>query len=146
MSLESVFPRLRVTGYNVTSPATAEYNCIAWAASENDCWWWPDPSGSAYWPEHSPREATLDAFLATFSALGFETCSSEILEPGVEKIAIYVNSQGEPTHISRQLSSGRWTSKLGKSEDIEHDFNGLDNSAVYGSVARILRRTIHATI
>ena len=141
MSLESAFPRLRVTGYAITSPATEEYNCIAWAAGVNDRWWWPDPSGTAYWPDHAPREVTIDAFVTVFSAFGFEPCPNEVLEPGVEKIAIYVNAQGEPTHIARQLSSGRWTSKLGKSEDVEHDFSGLDNSPFYGSVSRILRRT-----
>jgi len=141
MSLESAFPRLRATRYTITSLATEEYNCIAWAAGESDRWWWPDPSGTDYWPDHAPREVTVDAFIAAFSVLGFEPCSSEALEEGVEKVAIYVDSIGEPTHISRQLSSGRWTSKLGKAEDIEHDFSGLDGSSLYGPVARILRRT-----
>lgn len=142
MSIESVFSHLRATGYTITSPATPDYNCVAWAAKENDRWWWPDPSGTSYWPENAPREVTLDAFLVAFAALGFEICSSDVFEPGFEKIAIYVNAQGEPTHISRQLNSGRWTSKLGPSVDIEHRFDGLNGSSLYGSVGRILRRAL----
>ena len=98
--------------------------------------------GTGYWPDNAPREVTLDAFLTAFSLLGFEICSSDLLESGVEKIAIYVNARGEPTHIARQLNNGRWTSKLGKSVDIEHAFDSLNNSNLYGAVARILRRTI----
>jgi hypothetical protein len=77
-----------------------------------------------------------------FSILGFELCSSELLEAGVEKVALYVNAQGEPTHMARQLSGGGRTSKLGKSEDLEHQFDGLEGSNVYGSVARILKRSL----
>ena len=44
-SIEAAFPALVGTGYFVTSPATPEYNCIAWAAGETDRWWWPDPMG-----------------------------------------------------------------------------------------------------
>ena len=145
MSLEASFPRLRETGYRITSPASSEYNCIAWAVGGSDRWWWPDPSGVSYWPEEAPRQATIEAFLAAFSTLGFEPCSSELPEAGFEKVAIYVNAQGEPTHMARQLGNGGWTSKLGKLEDIEHQFNGLDGSNVYGSVARILRRPLQKT-
>ena len=45
------------------------------------------------------------------------------LQDGYEKIAIYA-LDGEPTHAARQLDTGRWTSKLGKHEDIEHDTPG----------------------
>ena len=128
------------------SPAIEEYNCVVWVVGESDRWWWPDLSGTSYWPEHAPREVTVDAFLVAFGVLGFEPCSSEALEEGAEKIAIYINSQGEPTHIARQLGSGRWTSKLGKSEDIEHEFSGLDGSSIYGTIARVLKRTIQTRI
>lgn len=61
-------------------------------------------------------------------------------EEGFEKIAIYIDSHGKPTHAARQLSSGKWTSKLGQLEDIEHsnldDVTGLH----YGSVGAILKR------
>ena len=141
MAIDSWFPHLKDTGYTITSPATEDYNCIAWAAREDDRWWWPDPLGTSYWPENASREVTLNAFLAAFSTLGFESCFDSQLEPGFEKIAIYINADGEPSHISRQLNNGRWTSKLGKSFDIEHAFDGLNNSQ-YGSIAHILRRRI----
>ena len=43
----------------------------------------------------------------------------ESLEPGFEKVALYALG-GVPKHAARQLSSGRWSSKLGDLEDVEH--------------------------
>jgi hypothetical protein len=60
------------------------------------------------------------------------------LEPGLEKIAIFAKG-GRPTHAARQLGSGRWTSKLGRAEDIEHDLRALEGEA-YGAVAFFLQR------
>lgn len=61
-------------------------------------------------------------------------------EKKFEKIAIYVNAYNKSTHAARQLSSGRWTSKLGRLEDIEHaTVEGLYRSD-YGAVAVFMRR------
>jgi hypothetical protein len=136
--LEIVFPGLVGTGYAVTSPSTFEYNCIGWAAGEDDRWWWPDAAGVSYWPAGVPREETLPAFAAAFATLGFAPSANPNLEPGVIKIALYARS-GIPTHASRQLPNGNWTSKLGQSEDIEHTFASLAGS-VYGDVAMILAK------
>jgi hypothetical protein len=57
---------------------------------------------------------------------------------GVEKIAIYVRSD-IPSHVARQLPNGKWTSKLGLREDIEHDLEALEGPE-YGSVVLILSR------
>lgn len=67
------------------------------------------------------------------------------LEAGIEKIAIYVDANGVPTHAARQLADGTWTSKLGEWEDIQHktleameDSRGLGLG--YGKVKLILKR------
>jgi hypothetical protein len=44
-----------------------------------------------------------------------------------------------PTHAARQLPNGRWSSKLGKLEDIEHALDDICGSA-YGSVVPVLKR------
>ena len=66
-------------------------------------------------------------------------CPAADLEPGVEKIALYANAVGKPTHGARQLANGRWTSKLGKREDIEHALHDLEGE-LYGTVVRIMKR------
>lgn len=135
--LEREFPNLSTTGYLIASPEDVTYNCIAWAAHDMQRWWWP--SQFYYWPANVPREETVSAFIQAYVSLGFELCDSDQLEPRYEKVAIYVDPAGKPTHSARQLNNGRWTSKLGNLEDIEHDLNGLTGSS-YGFVVQILRR------
>jgi hypothetical protein len=46
-----------------------------------------------------------------------------------------------PKHAARQLPSGRWTSKLGPMEDIEHALHDLTGMA-YGSVVLVMKRPV----
>ncbi len=135
--LERIFPRL-VGDYQVTSPATAGYNCIAWAAGDETRWWWPDEQPDVYWPSGVPRELTIVAFIAVFRTMGYEVCASGELERGCEKVALYALND-VPTHAARQLPSGRWTSKAGIFEDLEHSLEGLEGD-LYGRVVCLLRR------
>ena len=140
MPPEYAFPNLLVGGYRLTSPVDPLYNCIAWATGEDRRWWWPDPMGIAYWPAGVPCEETVAAFETAYHTLGYTPTTDAALEPATEKIAVYARF-GVPTHASRQLPNGKWTSKLGESEDIEHDLDGLTRS-VYGNVALILKRPV----
>lgn len=136
--LREAFPSL--TDFTVTSPPSRRYNCVAWAAGIHDDWWWPN--GVNYWPSDAPLEASLLAFMAVFAALGYDTCDDGALEEGAEKVAIYALSNGRATHAARQLPSGRWTSKLGGEEDIEHASPAELEGVEYGAVVQYIRRTI----
>ncbi len=140
MDLSDDFPQLEETGFRLTSPQTPEYNCIAWAASEDDVWWWPDAQETAYWPPNVARELTIRAFIEAYSQCGYAVCEKEQLEEGYEKIAIYAVDD-TPTHVARQLETGKWTSKLGQSFDIEHDVLDGVNGPTYGECAILMRRS-----
>ena len=60
------------------------------------------------------REETLTAFEQAFVSLGYTGCAEEAAEVGFEKIAVFADQDGLPTHAARQLIGGRWTSKLGR--------------------------------
>ena len=142
--LLGAFPRLEEAGFDVTSPATPEYNCIAFAADDQSRWWWPTPFGAAqlggyYWPAGVPVAETLESFVQAYATLGYAECGNGDLEPGFEKIAIY-SLAGSPTHAARQLESGVWVSKLGGAEDIEHAAATGVCGAAYGEVALYMRR------
>ena len=65
------FPRLTAANHRVTSPATPDYNCVAWAAGDSGRWWQP----GVYWPvETSPGDAGPDALARAFRTLGYEPC------------------------------------------------------------------------
>lgn len=137
--IEGWFPNLRDTAYAIKSESAADYNCIAWAAGDTERWWWPDRN--AYWPVGTPREETIEAFVQAYGTLRFVPCDNDELEPEFEKVAIFADSMGKPKHAARQLRDGKWTSKLGPWEDIEHTLMGLTGSG-YGSVVKILKRPI----
>src|SRR5574341_507019 len=109
--LESIFPNLKDTRYRIISPRTPRYNCIAFAAGRDDRWWWPGPN--SYWPPNIPREETLAAFISAFETLGYLPSGDGSLEEKLEKVAIYANQNGTPTHMARQLATGIWISKCG---------------------------------
>ena len=128
------FPHLTADNHRQTSAPTADYNCVAWSAGDTERWWQP----GVYWPV--PVEGYgLDALHAAFRSIGYERCPTGDLEPGHEKVALY--SSGELyTHAARQLHSGKWTSKLGKGEDIEHDMPDDVAGGLYGGVVMYMKR------
>jgi hypothetical protein len=141
VDLESLFPGLIGADYRITSSVAQVYNCIAWAAGDIDRWWWPDVSKKRYWPAGVTRLETVASFQEAFGSLGFIVCENEDLEAGVEKIALFVDNDG-PQHAARQLPDGRWTSKLGELEDIQHPLHALEG-AEYGKVVVVLSRRVH---
>lgn len=138
--IEKIFPNIRAYGYTVTSPDSTLYNCIAWAVEDNTRWWWPDPMMMYYWPHDVPREETIDAFIRLFESIGYTTCKDGDYETGYQKISVYVDRNGTPTHAARQLNNGKWTSKLGRLKDIEHNNEDAFRASDYGIVGVYLRK------
>jgi len=58
----------------------------------------------------------------------------------MEKVAIFADAQGAPTHAARQLESGAWTSKCGTLEDIEHNSLANLEGGAYGKAVLFLER------
>jgi hypothetical protein len=142
ISLELRYKNLRNSGYCVTSQRTPIYNCIAWAAGENDRWWWPIPyEAPYYWPE-SDKDELLEDFISGFGTLGYTSCDNGNLEEGYEKVAIYIDENDEVSHMARQLNMGLWTSKCGNLEDIQHKLEDLEGEYGYGygKVAHFMKR------
>lgn len=139
--LLGLFTRLQSDPFDLTSPCTPEYNCIGWAAGDDHHWWWP---GEKYWPGGGRADDSVTAFIAAFATLGYACYDSATHDPGFEKIALYADDQdGRVTHAARQLSDGRWTSKLGRAWDITHSIDGVCGPRpAYGRVAQILRRPL----
>jgi hypothetical protein len=130
------FPRLTADSHRVTSPATTDYNCVAWSAGDTERWWEP----GVYWPVPAETYGPEVLELA-FRSLGYEPCPDGSPEPGFEKVALYA-AGAFYTHAARQLPSGKWTSKLGRLEDIEHDSPDDVAGGAYGEVLRFMKRPL----
>ena len=89
-------------------------------------------------------ETSVTAFIAAFGSLNYEPCPDGALENGYEKVAIYQSPPGVQ-HMTRQLPNGRWTSKLGRGEDIEHATTTELEGSLYGMVVQYMRRAVSST-
>lgn len=132
------WPNLGDDNHSITSPATDNYNCIAWAYEVSNKRMWPgDPD--SYWPSDIAGMDELRTVIQLYLNKGYEECENGQHEDGFKKVAIYVNQEG-PTHAARQLESGRWTSKLGILVDIEHDTLEALEGEFYGKAEVFLRK------
>src|SRR5262245_33296141 len=136
MSASPDFPRLTRENHRQTSPESKKYNCIAWSAEDIEHWWQP----GKYWPiEAQSDDFSIGVLAQLFKTLGYIDCAMDFsLEPGFQKVALFGDSVYY-THAARQLSDGRWTSKLGKAEDIEHDSPQDVGGGVYGELFQVMK-------
>jgi len=140
LELEQCFPGLMGGGYKLTSPKDEAYNCVAWAVGDTSHFWYDVRIKGYYWPQGVGSADTIEGWKRAFAIHGYTDCTSRDLEPDLEKIAIYVDIDGVPNHVARQTGSGRWTSKLGKSCDIEHETLEALEGDEYGTVGVIMQR------
>lgn len=138
--LVQLFPKCSNSHSRITSSHSNDYNCISWAAKDDHFWWDPNIDYGYYWPRHAIREGSLKGWQSAFSSIGYQVCATGDFDFEYEKISIYAK-EGEPTHAARQLPNGKWTSKCGRLQDIEHlleDLEGLE----YGMVTVFMRRKL----
>ncbi len=72
----------------------------------------------------------MDGIAGLFQDKGYEVCENALLETGFQKVALFAKD-GLPTHATRQLSDGFWTSKLGALEDVRHALFAI-SGGMYG--------------
>jgi hypothetical protein len=138
--LRQSFPKLTDQNHSISSPASDNYNCVAWAYEVSNKKMWPG-ARDYYWPPDVAGGDTLQALIQLYLDAGYEQCDSGQREDRFKKVAIYVNQEG-PQHVARQLESGRWTSKLGDLEDIEHDTLDILEGEDYGKATVFLRKRL----
>jgi hypothetical protein len=134
----SAFPNLADDDFSPESDPCELYNCIAWAAGVDDEWW--DPLG--VWPRDLSASYSAGVFVKLYERHNFVECSDSEPETGFEKIAIYVDDRGDVTHAARQLPDGKWTSKLGLEDDVEHNSLECLAGGEYGNPSRFLKRRL----
>jgi hypothetical protein len=144
LELEQSFPGLITGSYKLTSPKAFGYNCVAWAVGDTKNFWDDfrirgKRVKGYFWPEGISAD-TLEGWKAVFELHNYRECESESFEPEFEKVAIYIYPNGDPSHVARQIGSGKWSSKLGLSFDIEHETLDSLNGEEYGSVGVIMQR------
>jgi hypothetical protein len=93
-----------------------------------------------YWPANAAVGLGVEALVSAFTSQGYELCGDGTLEQAFEKVVLFANALGEWTHAAKQLSDGRWSSKLGDAEDITHTTPAGVAGVIYGDVKYYMKR------
>ncbi|MCY4088656.1 MAG: hypothetical protein OXF49_00795 [Candidatus Saccharibacteria bacterium] len=131
------FPYINHSNCRITSPQDDKYNCIAWGGGDKNHWWCP----KRYWLENIPRVPSMSNLIKIFEKLGYKICNNCHLEDGITKIVLYCTEDNMPTHVAIQLKTGKWSSKLGALEDIEHDTPKVLEGKTYGQARIFMYKT-----
>jgi hypothetical protein len=132
------FPKLSPANHRVHSEESDRYNCVAFAADDDQRIWRPDQH---YWPPRAKRGDDIESLISVFEAIGYELCEDGSVEPEYEKVALYGDADGW-LHAAKQHDSGWWLSKLGGEwEDIRHStVDLLTGELGYGEVKYYMKR------
>lgn len=140
--LRNDFPRRTADNSHKTSEPDKTYNCFGWAVRnvvDAEVFMAPFPPGY-FWPIDD-RSRKLSAMVAAFEAIGFVQCDGQELEAGFEKVVLYATGD-VVDHAARQKPNGKWTSKLGEEEDIEHATPEVLSGGRWGEPAVFMKRPL----
>lgn len=135
-----LFPNSLSEPFEISSPETTAYNCLAWAVHDSENWW--EPGEGYLWKEGIPEDGSIDSIVRFLQSFGFEIGNSPNIEDTLEKVALFSNGDGYVIHLARQLPNGKWTSKLGASHDVEHSLKSMEGG-MYGNVVLVMERERH---
>ena len=146
--LIEAFPKLsKDEQFDVTSTASPNYNCIAWACKYSERWIQPPYLGKpnldcvVWWPPEVEEGLEPSHLVKLFEYHGYEVCDACEREDGFRKVALYYNQDTNLwTHAARELNNGYWTSKLGGFNDIQHGTPYAIENNDYGKVYCFMKK------
>jgi hypothetical protein len=131
------FPNLK-KGHNFkfTSFNTDQYNCISWAFEITN-------RRTQLYDHLGKGIIDADEYIQLFNKKGFCETQNRLFEKNKIKIAVYLKKDAfnyDFKHVARLLENGKWTSKLGDWEDIEHETPEDLIGASYGNNIIIMEK------
>lgn len=137
------FPNISLSNSTVVGFGTSRYNCAGYAFGDTKRWWWPSSPEYGeyeYWPEGFSRNHSVQNFDELFEAVNATEVPEKFwndVHPGWVSIALYVDDDNVPMHLARLADDGRWISKTGAEELIEHEHLEDIGGGLYGHVAKV---------
>lgn len=148
-ALSDVFPDLKNdVNFEILSPQTPKYNCIAWAMQFEDRWVDIFEYPGHWWPDGVEKTMSPSALIHAFEAVGFNLCDNNNCEDGFDKVVLYKKADEDQwTHAARIVSETTEHSKFGPSFDGTHSHNvlcatglGYENQS-YGVAYAFMKRS-----
>jgi len=141
------FPRLKSdVNFEILSPETDEYNCIAWAMQLDDRWVDTVVIPGHWWPNGVAKSVSPEALVQAFEAVGFTIAEDGCIEEDFDKVVLYKDETTERwTHASRLITESIEHSKFGKLWDGSHSVNSITGD-VYGVPYCYMKRSKSYTV
>lgn len=141
-TLIGYFPQLKDdVNFEILSPRTPVYNCIAWAMQLNDRWVDPCMIPGHWWPDGVVKSPSPDALIQAFEAVGFTITTDCSIEEGFDKVVLYKDQAKERwTHASRLIEESIEHSKFGEEWDGSHSANSI-SGVTYGAPYCYMKRS-----
>jgi hypothetical protein len=94
------------------------------------------------WPVDLPPDNSLPNVQALLRRLGFVDCTDDkAIDPRTTVVvAIFLYDDRTPAHFAEQLANGKWLSKLGGGNDIEHRTTQSVEGGANGTLAHKMCR------
>lgn len=131
------FPNSLHEPFEITSPETANYNCLAWAMKDNSKWIECDED--YFWFDGIPRDNKLSTIISIFEKKGFQQTKNIEYEDNTELVALFTKDNIECSHLARQIGHQLWTSKLGSSFDVNHSLRSIERG-IYGNAVIFVKK------
>lgn len=136
--------------FQVTSPQTWVYNCIAFAMGSSEMWvasGHPNKGWYSWWPTGIPRNSEPQSLIEAFQSVGFELCEDDLPEDGYDKVVLYRKFHNKLnrytwTHAARVVDVHELHSKIGASYDIHHRDGDIFENCSYGEEYAFMRRPV----
>lgn len=122
------FPNSSIEPFEITSPETEEYNCIAWVLDNRSIWIEPDDSTT--WLQNIPNDYLLPSVVKYFEKQGFEICQKIDYSKDKTLLALFSKDGIEFSHVAKQLNENYWTRKLGFSFDVKHTIFAMEGGCM----------------
>lgn len=130
------FPNLTEQNFFFKSLKTDDYNCAAFVLNIEDEW-------IEFKDEYGNLDVNLQTYINYYKSKGFEEIDSIEIEDNKFKIAIYyIKESLEFKHVAFQIAKGKWKSKLGDWEDIEHENLETLFGSSYGNAVVYMRKEL----
>ncbi len=146
-ALIKAFPDLKDdVNFEILSPQTPIYNCIAWAMQFDDRWVDPIKVPGHWWPVGVAESMSPEALIQAFQAVGFTIAIDCKIEHGFDKVILYKNQITDQwTHASRIIKDSVEHSKFGEGWDGCHSINSIKGT-IYGVPYCYMKRSSSYTI
>ena len=97
-SIESSFPSLSASGYQIESPEDFNYNCLAFVLGDRNNWWEPLPQFVFYWPSGFSPDVSVATVVKIIQLHGYIVECDRRANPLSDAIAVYAKNE-EWTHL-----------------------------------------------